>query len=560
MRENSQMLPQNGLISSKKAVWTYVLCVVLFSCFALFAIYCDLYVFNQFEIMQKTVSKLELEETFTVFDQNQEFFPRNQIVVNLLAALLCFGYIKKDTKNYVIGLTPSKDLKFGIPSIVLLVIAAIYGVIKLAWKDLQTFGITMLVQALSTAAFVALGVYLMRKAGASYKAKTLIPLISVLLALPFVFGVMTNSFALTKVEMLTFADVLNNSLIENVIVVALLAFIPGLIFTIGFYCFSHDLLAGISMSYLTSMMTISFAIGAVKENLALTAFTNIGRFVFMAIAIAGGIAAVVYIFIKKAMNSDEECDYEPLTYGSGSIYDSTEDEMRHSSTVYVTAFASLIAVAYVFGSTVWYNSVGFFSAVTNFFEWILRSGKLSSDFNFWVLLPMLPLILFVIAFWLFGFGKKSKTFRAAAILTRIGALGLLAGDALVIVMMAVMGRDSFVLKFSHLTYAWNAALYKMEDMNLVPAVFTIIMIVAVAVLALYHLCVFFAAEGLLHARRVPKIVYAVSFIGSLVCGALLVVISLFSMQGLAMLAATLGGVACVAVGLAIRKYGLKANN
>ena len=31
------MLPQSGLISSKKAVWTYLLCVALFSGFALYA-------------------------------------------------------------------------------------------------------------------------------------------------------------------------------------------------------------------------------------------------------------------------------------------------------------------------------------------------------------------------------------------------------------------------------------------------------------------------------------------------------------------------------------------
>ena len=558
MRDNSQMLSQNGLISSKKAIWTYLLCVVLFSCFALFAAYCDLYVFNQFTVMQTTVSKLDLEDTFAFFEENRDFFPRNQIVVNLLAAFLCFGYIKKDTKNYLIGFAPARDLKFGIPSIVLLVIAVCYGVIKIAWKDMQTFGFSMLVQVIAMAAFVALGVYLMRKAGASYVAKTLIPLISGLLLLPFAFGIMINSFTLTEVEMLVFADVLNNSLIENAIVVAVLAFLPGLIFTIGYYCFSHDLIGGISLSYLISMMTVSVALNTAKEAPVVTGFTTIGRFVFLALAIGGGIACIVYIFVKKEMLSDEDCEYEALTYGEGSIYDSKEDEMRHSVVTLIAAFAGLIAVAFVFGSMVWYNAQGFFNAIMNFFEWVLGAGKLSSEFNFWVLIPMLPLILFVIAFCLFFFGKKSKTFRAGSTLVRIGGLTLLAGDALVLTLMTVLGKDGFVKKFSPLTYVWNAALYKMEDFDLAPFIFTVVLIVAVAVLALYHLCIFFSAEGMLFARRIPKLVYAVAFIGSVVIGALLVAIALFAMQGLAMIAATLGGVACVAVGLLIRKYALKA--
>ena len=558
MRDNSQMLSQNGLISSKKAIWTYLLCVVLFSGFALFATYCDLYVFNQFTVMQATVSKLDIEDTFAIFEHNRDYFPRNQVVVNLLAAILCFGYIKRDTKNYAIGLTPASDLKFGIPSIVMLVIAVCYGLIKIAWKDMQTFGLNMLLQAVAMAAFVALGVYLMRKAGASYQAKALIPLISGLLVLPFAFGIMVNSFTLTEVEMLVFADVLNNSLIVNAIPVAVLAFLPGLIFTVGYYCFSNDLLGGISLSYLISMMTVSMALNVAKETPVVTNFTIIGRFVFLALAIGGGIACIVYIFVKKGMSSDEECEYEARVYGEGSIYDSKEDEMRHSVETIIAAFAGLVAVAFVFGSMVWYNAESFFNAIMNFFEWVLGAGKLTSDFNFWVLLPMLPLVLCVIAFCLFCLGKKSKTFHAGSVLVRLGGLTLLAGDALVLTLMAVLGKDGFVKKFSPLTYVWNAALYDMESMDMLPAIFTIALLAGVAVLTLYHLCVFFSAEGMLFARRIPKIVYIVAFAGSAVIGALLVAIALFAMQGLAMIATTLGGVACVAVGLIIHKYAIKA--
>ncbi len=586
MRENSQILPEYGRSAQKKAVLVFLLCVVIFTCISLLAVVGDLYVYTEFSAMQSEVKTLELGDTFDVFKENTVFFPQNQIVVNILATVLCIWYIKKDTRTYNIGLAPSGRL----PGVWLpvFIVSVIYAVIKIAWKEVLPYGLNYFFQMFAVAAVIALGVYFMRKANASNAAKLWIPFLALMLIIPFMLGNVVNSFAMTGVEMESFTDIFEESVMLNPWLTSLLAFLPGVLFMIMYYHVSGDLFGGIFASYLMSMMATSKAIydgtyeisrlaeeakqesnkvtiggnsgaAVVDGSPTLTAVTEYGMWVVMGILVAVAVVLLIALICKKSIPSDTECEYVPLEVYDGVVErEAPLDELRHSSLMLVVAIASSFAAVYAFASTVWYNVSGFSAAVIDALDTLLSDGKLSKDFNFWVLISFIPLILFAIAFWILRFCKKDKTKSGALTLIKIGGYGLVVADIVVLIFMIVLGKNGFVVKYSELSYMWNALLFNMVGFDLPEIAFTVGMIAGVALLTVYHIGVCRVIKGILNpAKHASMFVYKAVAVGSVVIAAILVTVSFFAMQSIAMVACAVGGVACVLVAIFINKLGIQ---
>ena len=585
MRDNSQMLPENGRSAQKKALSLYLVCIVIFTCIALLAVVGDLYAFTEYNTMQLELKSLELGDTFDVLNEAPEYFPKNQIIVNILVTVLCVWYIKRDTRSYNIGLAPSgRMVGVWLP---VFVVSAVYGVIKLAWVEVLPFGVNYFFQMFALASAIALGVYLMRKAGASKRAKVWAPFLTILLILPFILGNVTNSFVMVGEEMKSFMDILNKSVMPNPWLTSVIAFLPGWLFMIAYYAVSGDLFAGIFGSYLMSMMGVSKAIhdgtlaiakakkqdttdkgvltiggnGGSTEPVGsptLTVFTEYFMWGVLGILVVAAIILLIVALVKKQLPSDEACDYEPLEVYEGEVErEAPIDELRHSSLMLVAAIASSVAAVYAFASTIWYNVSGFSTAVVDVIDTLFSDGKLSKNFNFWVLISIIPLIMFAIAFWILCFCKKSETKNGAFTLIKVSGYGLLVGDAVVLLWMAILGKDGFIAKYSELSYMWNALLFKLVSMDLSSVVFTTVMIASVALLTLYHIAVCRAIKGILDpTKSASSFVYGVVAVGSILIAVVLTVVSFFALQTLAMIACAMGAVACVLVAIFVYKLGI----
>lgn len=586
MRDNSQMLPENGRSAQKKALSLYFVCIVIFTCIALLAVVGDLYAFTEYNTMQQELKSLELGDTFDIFEDAPKYFPKNQIIVNLLVTVLCVWYIKRDTRSYNIGLAPSGRL-VGV-WLPVFVVSAVYAVIKLAWADVLPYGVNYFFQMFALASVIALGVYLMRKAGASRRARVWAPFLTGLLILPFILGNVTNSFVMVGEEMKSFMDIFSKSVMPNPWLTSAIAFLPGWLFMIAYYAVAGDLFAGIFASYLMSMMGVSKAIhdgtlaiakakqkdnadkgilslGGVNGGNAepvgspkLTVFTEYLMWGILGILIVAAIILLVVALTKKTLPSDEACEYEALEVYEGEIErEAPIDELRHSSLMIVAAIASSIAAVYAFASTIWYNVSGFSTAVVDVLDTLFSDGKFSKNFNFWVLISIIPLIMFAIAFWILCFCKKSETKNGTFTLIKISGYGLLVGDAVVLLWLAILGKDGFVAKYSELSYMWNALLFKLVNMDFSGIVFIIAMIVAVALLTLYHIAVCRAIKGILDpAKSASSFIYKSVMAGSVLIAVILTVVSFFALQTLAMIACAMGAVACVLMAIFVYKLGI----
>ncbi len=155
MQENSQLLPQKNTFTAKKAILIGFGCAVIYALLMTFAL---------------------LSDTLLLTNNVAEYVPRNQIFMRLMLSLLCILYIKRDTKHYRIGFVSA-----GIIGIVISLLWTadwlLYVLIKLTWKPYMVIGINLLSVAFSDCVFLALIVYLLRKANVSKHVKLWFPIL-----------------------------------------------------------------------------------------------------------------------------------------------------------------------------------------------------------------------------------------------------------------------------------------------------------------------------------------------------------------------------------------------
>lgn len=466
--------------------------------------------------MPQIVPKLEtavVRDTATI-----EYFPRNLILVQLAVIVLSLAYMKLSSKEYNVGLSlPEHKVGF-VFSIIAMVVAVVYTVIQLTWKasGYWHIGMVILLSVIANGMFIALGVYMFRKAGMGRVAKLLIPFISgaVLMAVAFYYEAYFINTFLYPYPFIT----LNMS---TIIIFAIVAAVLVALFNTVFYLKTHQLSTAIFMSLIWSVAVTSYPLSSMATQAPLMSsdltamylnindieviksygFTEVVALLGTVAIVATTVALLVSLLREKGSGfaTDEVAGYVPLDPSADEITD-CKSFLRSPKTL-LLAVCSVVVLGFLAFSVISDHAVGVSDFVLNGFDGLFNENV--GDF-FLLLAGIIGLAValallgsFVIAFFLFNSTRKISTTtrksKAAWVFVKIFVIGSIALD-LIVAVSSLFGFGRFLAELPEDLYIWNnltatlvALLNNLALSGAIPSiVLSLIVVVLMLIFGAYH--------------------------------------------------------------------------
>lgn len=463
--------------------------------------------------IEPDVENAVIRETSTI-----DYFPRNMVIVQLIVIVACVAYMKLSAKEYKIGLTfPEHKVGFAF-TIIALVVAVFYALIQLSWKGAGYLyvGLIAVLSIVSGSLFMALGVYLFRRAEMGRVAKLLIPMIcgAAQMIVGFIYEVLFIQNFLVPYPFVTLT--MSTITIMMIVSAILIAF-----FTIVFYLKTNLLSVPILVSLIWGVAVTSFPLSSMADQkpiissdhtLEYTGFNELyviksGGFTEV-VAFLGAIAifvvSVVLLIklIRERRNdyaSDVVAGYVPLEPSADEITDCKG--LLKSSKTLLLAICSVISLGYLVFSCLSDHAVDIsdfmISGLDGLFNHNVGAFFLALG-GIVVFAAALALIgAFVIGLFLFYQARKkarSRKIKAAWIFTKIFVCASIALDLTVAVLVFVLGFGKFLSTLPVDFYLWNSLLSDLVTAlnstilagEIPSIVFSLIVAVVMLIFAAYH--------------------------------------------------------------------------
>ncbi|MBQ9806707.1 MAG: hypothetical protein IJW49_09415 [Clostridia bacterium] len=456
------------------------------------------------------------------------FFPRNLMLVQLAVIVLSAIYMKMTSKSYQIGLSfPEHKVGF-IFSLVALAFAVLCAILQLTWKSAGSWhmGIMVILGIISAALFMAVGLYITRKAGLGKVAKMLIPLVGGMTVLVPTFQCVYTFFKtfLMPYPFITVSD----GTIQAILIGA--AILIGCFLTM-FYLKTNQLLSGVLMSLIWGLAVTAFPFSSIPAQASIAvsdevkAMLGVGTIqpnasggytevITLLGAIALAVITVVFLILllvrqEAGYPSDEAAGYEALVPSAEEIVD-TKSFLRSSKSL-ILGLGALVAVAYLMFSMVWNNSIDISNMIIDGLEGLFNENVGAFFLMLGLLIGFIVVLALVgapaIAFILFYKSRKNAHSRqkpVAWIFLKIFICASAVVDLVMGILVFAPGFSTFITDILPPDfYIWNHVSSEMVEainlglLNGEPALSYAIPFAALMfVFCAYHVLSFFVVLGM----------------------------------------------------------------
>ena len=447
-----------------------------------------------------------------------EFFPRMLIIVQLATIVLSFIYIKLSSKRYDIGLSmPEHKVGFGF-AVAGLVMGIAYIAIKLTWKSAGYWyvGLPILLGTIAACLFIALGIYMLRKAGVGRALQIVLPFLGgfLLLLVTYAYEGVFAAFFLSGYPFGTYMSLLIKAFAIGGGAALLIA-----VFALIFYLRTHLLSVVMLLSSVLGISATIIPLSTTKEVvelptsqttyelLQLDKLVQIDSLGFLDIVVVGACALAMLVlaivcFIRlftRGFASEEACAYEPLQRSKSEITSCAA--LISSKRILALAIASTVVLGYVVFFTIWHHAVDISDFILNGLEGIFTGNFLNFLSMLLILIAVAAVLAIlagpVVAFYLFYSTRKNprekgRTVGWVFLLTFLGASAVV--DLVLAISAIVMGFGGFLAELPKDVIVWNFLSTEgmgllnrlMLEVGVLDLVFALVFALLLVILFAYH--------------------------------------------------------------------------